>query len=95
MQEAWLILVRVEEDRIITHGIVHSRLIDDLDLEVVQAQRVQVYDCNMALIEATIVKVRPPIVQGVQAEANQRLCPFRVNGDVLDDSARHCKQRRM
>jgi hypothetical protein len=49
----------------------------------------------MASIEAAIVKVQAPIVQDVQAEANQRRCPFRVDGDVLDDSARHCKQRRM
>ncbi len=76
-------------------GIVRSRLINELDLEVVQAQCIQVYDCNMASIEAAIVKVRPPIVQDVQAEANQCLHPFRVDGDVLDDSARHCKQRRM
>jgi hypothetical protein len=95
LQEAWLILIRVEEDRIIAHGVVLPRLIDELDLEVVQAQRVQVYDCNMALIEAAIVKVRPPIVRDIQAEANQRLHPFQVDGDELDDSARHCKQRRM
>ncbi len=49
----------------------------------------------MALIEAAIIKVRPPIVRDVQAEAIQCLRPFKKYGDVLDDSARHCKQRRM
>jgi hypothetical protein len=47
----------------------------------------------MALIEAIIVEVRPPIVQDVQAEAYQRCHPFQVDGDVLVDKVKHCKQR--
>jgi hypothetical protein len=34
-REAWLLVVRVEEDRIIAHGVVRSRLIVKLNLEVV------------------------------------------------------------
>jgi hypothetical protein len=49
----------------------------------------------MALIEAAIVEAHPSVVRDVQAEAYQRLHPLGVDGDALDDGARHCKQRGM
>jgi len=64
-----------------------------LNLEEVRAQGIQVNSGNSASIEATIKEAHPPLVWDVQAEAYQCLCPFQVDGDVLDDGARHCKQR--
>ena len=37
LQEAWLLVVHIEEDGIIAHGIVRARLIFELNLEVVRA----------------------------------------------------------
>jgi hypothetical protein len=75
------------------HGVVHSSLIVKLNLEVVQALHLQVHSSNLAMIEAAIMEARPTLVRDVQMEAYQCLHPFRVNGDVLDDGARLCKQR--
>jgi hypothetical protein len=38
--EAWWVVVCIEEDRIILHGIVHSRLIVELNFEVVHRSKV-------------------------------------------------------
>jgi len=81
---------------LIADGVVCSRLIVKLNLEVVQARQVQVYGGNFASIEtAAIVEAQPPLVPDVQVETYQCLHPFQVNGDVLDDGVRHCKQKGM
>jgi hypothetical protein len=70
LQEAWLLVVPREKDEIMVHGVEHSRLIVELDLEVVQAQQVQGYCGNFASIEAAITESRPPLVWDVQAETH-------------------------
>ncbi len=90
-----MLVVRVEEDGIIAHGVVRSGLIVELDLEVVRAQQVQVFGGNFAAIDATIAEPWPPLVRDVQTETYQRLHPFRVDGDVWNDGARHHKQKGM
>jgi hypothetical protein len=95
LREAYVLVVRVEEDGIIEHGIVCFRLIVKLDLDAVQARWVQVYGGNFASIETAIAEAWPPLVRDVYAETYQRLCPLRVDGDVLDDGARHCEQKGM
>ena len=47
------------------------------------------------MIDATIAEPWPPFVWDVQAETNQRLCPFQVDGDVWNDDARHREQKEM
>ncbi len=93
MQEAWLLVVRVEEDRTIVHGVVRTRLIVELDFEVVRARWVVVYGSYFAAIDAIIAEPWPPLVWDVQAETYQCLHPFRVDGDVRNDGARHRKQK--
>ena len=89
MREARLPLVRIEEDGIIAHGVVHSKLVVELDFEVICVQRVEVNGGNSTLIEAAIDEARPPAVRDVQAEAYQCLHPFRVDGNVSDEGGRH------
>jgi hypothetical protein len=93
LQEAWLLVVHVEEDRTIAHSIVRTRFIVELDFEVVRAQRVVIYGSYFAAIDATIAKPWPPLVRDVQAETYQCLRPFRVDGDVRNDGARHREQK--
>ena len=93
--KAWLLVIRVEEDRIIAHGVVRSRLIVKLDFEEVRARRIQVCGGYFAAIAATIAEPWPPLVRDVQAETYQRLCPFRVDEDVGNDDARHREQKEM
>jgi hypothetical protein len=50
---------------------------------------------NFASIEVAIAEARPPLVWDVQAETYQCLHPFQVDGDMLDDGARHCKRKGM
>jgi hypothetical protein len=68
-QEAWLPLASVEKDGIIAHGVVCSKLIVELDFEVMRVQRVKVNDSNLTSIEAAINKAWPPAVRDVQPEA--------------------------
>ena len=51
-----MLVVRVEEDRIISHGVVRSRLIVELDFKVIRARRVQVYGGNFAMFEVAITE---------------------------------------
>jgi hypothetical protein len=66
------------------HGIVSSRLVVKLNLEVIQAQPIIIYGGNMASIEAAIVEAGPPVFWDVQVER------FGFNGNMLDGIARHC-----
>ncbi len=68
-REARLPLARIEEDRIIAHGVVCSELVIELDFEVISVQRVKVNGSNSTSIETAIDKARPPAVWDVQAEA--------------------------
>ena len=95
LREAWLLVVRVEEDRIISHGIVRSRLIVELDFKVIRARRVQVYGGNFAMFEVAITEPWPPLVRDVQAETYQCLSPFRADRDVWNNGARHHEQKGM
>jgi hypothetical protein len=68
-QESRLPLVRVEEDGIIAHGVVRSKLVVELDFEIKCVWRVKVYGCNSTSIETVVNEAWPPAVQDVQAEA--------------------------
>ncbi len=94
-REAWFLVIRVEEDGIIAHGIVGSRLIVELDFEVARARQIQVYGGYFAAIDATITELWPPLVRDVQAETYQRLRPFRVDGGMWNDDGRHREQKEM
>jgi len=89
VQESRLLLVRVEEDGIIAHGLVRSKLVVELDFEIIRVQRIKVYGGNSTSIEAAVDEAQPPAVRDVQAEAYQCLSPFRVDGNVSDEGGRH------
>ena len=97
LREAWLLVVRVEENRIISHGVVRSRLIIELGFKVIRARQVQVYGGKFAMFEfeAAITEPWPPLVRDVQAETYQCLRPFRVDRDVWNNGARHHEQKGM
>ncbi len=69
-----------------------QQLIVELDFEVVRAQWVVVYGSYFAAIDATIAEPWPPLVWDVQVETYQCLRPFRVDGEVRNDGARHREQ---
>jgi hypothetical protein len=68
-RESRLPLVRVEEDGIIAHGVVRSKLVVELNFEIKCVRCVEVYGGNSTSIETVVDEARPPAVRDVQAEA--------------------------
>jgi hypothetical protein len=67
-RESRLPLVRVEEDGIIAHGVVPSKLVVELNFEIKCVRRVEVYGGNSTSIETVVDEARPPAVRDVQTE---------------------------
>ena len=65
MQESRLPVTHVEEDGIIAHGVVRSKLVVKLNFEIIRVRCVEVSGGNSNSIEAAVDEVRPPAVQEV------------------------------
>ncbi len=87
----WLIVVGVKEDGIVSHGVVRTGFIVELELKMtIKALCGEVDTCDPARIQIVAGATFPPLAGHIQAQPNQRSGPLLVDRDELGEDVRHC-----
>ena len=82
-------LVGITNDGIVSHRVERTRLIVQLELEMIVRGDVQIDASNHPAVEIVAGESRPPIIRDVHAKAPERCRPLAVDGERCGLNARH------